>query len=92
MPIEVQKGETVKAEWRLQQGDIDFSARFAGVSGNPTEVEKVERLSSHSLEFVAPEDGVFSLCYDNSFSWLRRKVLEGKVKLLRAFCVCGKKP
>ena len=86
----MKNGEIVKLEWHLLQGDIDFRARFVDVFGNETEVVKVDRAPSYSLEYIAPERGVLSLYYDNSFSWLRKKVLEGKVILSHACCVCEK--
>lgn len=89
MPIDVKKGAVVRWDWHIQHGDIYFAVRFTdSEKSHSAEVVKEDHIASHKSEYSVPADGVLSLTYDNSFSWLHGKVLEGNVYVSENWSVC----
>lgn len=78
MPIEVKKGQKIAWNWKLESGNINFTASFKDAQ-NEKQITKQERISQHQDEYVAENDGTLSLFFDNSFSWVNGKTVIGMV-------------
>jgi hypothetical protein len=77
--ITMTKGNTTSWEFTTEQRSIGFGATFGAANTTVVEYTKLERVEEPVSGFYsAEEDGVLTLKFDNSFSWMT-----GKTVLLR---------
>ena len=76
IPVALKKGETFSWNWHIEAGNIDVTNTF-----EKTELYKGDRVCNHEGSYTATEDGVFSIHFDNSFSWVNGKNVIGTASI-----------
>jgi hypothetical protein len=79
-------GATLKYSFGTENHDIEFGVIFESASGDQTVLMPTERVQSHKEPFTGTynfntSDGMALLIWDNSYSWMRAKVLSYSVTL-----------